>query len=939
MSNLGLTVDRGVGERAASNGAARLTILVALGAVLALPVFANAGNGEERSFVLRAGRVITADAELPWSFEPGIIVVRNGRIEAIGSDIPLPPDLPILDYQDATVLPGFVAAATSLAPQHAGDESIAAGYLAIDTFQPHADFRRDLAGGVTTVHLSPGDHRLLSGQGAIVKLGGNSDTRVLVAQADLTINLGEGVFAPPRDVTYQTPASPDVAIPPAVRQRPDSRMGQFLAIEEALAGAKLASRSTYSGLHAQALLRAWGQNLPLRMRADRAVDLLGAVAFAKRHERIGYLVGGAAAGEVAEQLISADMPLVYLLGGVRRSSPNVGTDPDTLEADVAALRQLDGVKLAFAQVQGGPLADLRLAAATVQRAGLSRRRIIEGLTRVPAETLGVAHRVGSLAPGKDADIVVWFGDPLRSSAHVHRVFIDGVVAFEAPQSGALVVRAGTIWVSGEKLIRNGAVLIEDGRITAVGHTVPHPPFARLIDAGPDAFVTPGLIDAHGHLGLENDRSAPAPALSLAMAIGADDVSDRRVARAGVTAVILSPYQASGQGSQVSVIKTTGVSRDERVVKATAGVYFDMAAKDALKVESTLRKRWNTGKKYRQKWEKFEKDLAEWKEKIAKGEKIEDVAETEEAEEAGGEADPITGTWAVTISGGPIPEPQSATMRLRLTGQEIEGRLSIPGMAEEPKVIATLEGMHISGEIQIDTGGMGYPTLEADIVEEDHMVGIVSFQGLDIDLDAQRTDKNAVEFKVVKRKTRGKGGRPLPPDLDEALEPLRAMLAGKIPAIIRVHRADQIAAALKIAEEFEVSIVLRDAESAFVHAEALKERQIGVILPPQIERWRNHRRYHQGDDLSRAGVPVAFQSDAEDGARRLPIVGLHAVERGLSADAALAGMTTNAAKMFKIDDRIGSLEVGMDGDLVIFSGHPFEAGSRVERVIINGEEVR
>ena len=938
MSNLGSTFGVSVGRRSSSVFAGRAVLFVAFCAVGA-HAQTHSSDGEARSFVLRAGRIVTADAELPWSFEPGIIVVRDGRIEAIGGDITLPPDLPVFDYPDATILPGFVAAATSLAPAHSGDESIAAGFLAIDTFQPHSDFRRELSGGVTTVHLSPGDHRLLSGQGAVVKLGGPADARVLVPQADLTINLGDPAFGPPRDVTYQTPASSDVAIPPAVRQRPDSRMGQFLAIEEALGRVQSAPPLSYGGLHGPALARAWRQNLPLRVGADRAVDLLGALAFLQRHERFGYLVGGKVAGEVADQIKQANVPLVYLLDGLRRSSPNIGTDPDALETDADALRKLDGVKLALAPARNEPLADFRLAAATAQRAGLSQKRTIEAMTRVPAEVLGVAHRVGSLSPGKDADIVVWFGDPLRSSAHVHRVYVNGSLSFEAPSSSALIVRAGTIWVNEEKRIHNGAVLIEDGRIVAAGHTVPHPPFARVIDAGPDAFVTPGLIDAHGHLGLEGDRSAPAPALSLAMAIGADDVTDRRVARAGVTAVILSPYKASGQGSQVSVIKTAGVARDKRIAKATAGVYFDMAAKDALKVESTLRKRWNTGKKYLEKWQKFEKELAEWKEKKAKGEKIEGAGETEEAKETTGEADPITGTWAVTISGGPIPEPQTATMRLKLTGEDIEGRISIPGAPEEAKVVATLDGMHISGEIQIDTGGMGYPTLEADIVEEDHMVGIISFQGFDIDLDANRTDKNAVEFKVVKRKTRGKGGRPLPPDLDEALEPLRAMLKGEIPAIIRVHRADQIAAAMKIAEEFEVSIVLRDAEGAAAHAEALKERQIGVILPQTIERWRNERRYHQGDDLSRAGVSIAFQSDAEDGARRLPFVGLHAVERGLSADAVLTAMTTGVAKMFKIDDRIGSLEVGKDGDLVIFSGHPFEPGSRVERVIINGEEVR
>ena len=78
--------------------------------------------------------------------------------------------------------------------------------------------------------------------------------------------------------------------------------------------------------------------------------------------------------------------------------------------------------------------------------------------------------------------------------------------------------------------------------------------------------------------------------------------------------------------------------------------------------------------------------------------------------------------------------------------------------------------------------------------------------------------------------------------------------------------------------------------------------------------------------------------AEDGARDLPYHVLYAVERGLSADAALTALTLDAARMYKLDDRLGTLDAGKDGDLLIFRGHPFRDGVRVERVIINGKEV-
>jgi imidazolonepropionase-like amidohydrolase len=502
-----------------------------------------------------------------------------------------------------------------------------------------------------------------------------------------------------------------------------------------------------------------------------------------------------------------------------------------------------------------------------------------------------------------------------------------------------VVRAGTIWVNQERQIRNGSILIENGRITAVDKAVPHPPFARFIDAGDDAFVAPGFIDGLGHLGLTGDRGALGPEVSLSSIVGVPDVAERRVARSGVTSVVLSPYTSSAQGSQVTVVKTGGKDRSSRVVRKTAGVIFHLRDVDPMKIGEQLTKRLEEGKKYREKWLKYEKELAEWKEKQAKGEKVDGEPEAEEAAEEEQKEDPITGTWTLTISGGPMPEPQTATMRLRLSGSNIDGRIIVPGSPEEARVVATFDGKHISGEIQMDIEGMGYPTLEADLVEEDHIVGIVSFEGMEIDLDAQRTDKEAPEFKVVKRRTRGKGGRPLPPKVDEKLEPLRAMLDKKIPAVCAVRTAAQIAAVLKVVDSFEVSVVLVGAEEAAAHAETLIEKSVGVVVPKDMVRWWNEQWYHQSDDLSRKGVSIAFQSDAEDGARALPLLGLHAVERGLSPDAALAAFTTKAAKMYKLDDDIGSLEAGRFGDLVIFSGHPFEVGSSVTRVIINGEEVR
>lgn len=913
-------------------------LFATLTGALALPSPAIA---DDNSFVLRAGRVYPVSADVPVALEPGVIIVRDGRIVLVSDDTtPLPPDLPVIDYPDAVVMPGLVSAANDLAGAHQGDESIAAGYAAIDAHRPFADYDAILAAGVTTVHLSPGPHRLITGQGAVVKLGGPRDARVLSLRSDLTVNLSESAYDPPDDVTYPLPASADVPIEPAEPQRPASRLGQVQAIHNALREVQDAGDDRKFDYHRAALARAWNDKLPWRIQTHRSADILGSLALLEKLGRDGYLVGGAEIGEVADEVRGRKVPIVYRVPRAMRSiERDLGSNPDVLDDELATLKRIFNFQVALAGAPGGPTGDLRLAAARARAAGLSEAEVLMAITLIPARILGVDNRVGSLEAGKDADLIVLSGDPLATSSHVLRAYVGGALAFEPPASHATVIHGGTIWVDDETTITGGSVLVENGKITAVGRRVPHPPYATIIDAGRDGYVTPGFIDAHGHLGFEGDTSAVGPDGDLSWIVGASGLAAQRVARAGVTTTLLAPYRAAGGGSRVAAVRTVGSDRAARLVRPTAAVYFDVRSNDPIDAGEQIRKQLESAKKYLEKWQKYEKALAEWKEKIAKGEKIEAEPTTKEVKKADGKEDPITGTWSVTVSGGPIPEPQTGTMRVRLDGDKVEGRLEIPGQPEEVKLIGTFDGKHLSGYLDVDTGGMGQPQVEADLVEPDHIVGTISFQGISIDLDAVRTDKAPVEFKITKRRDRGKGGRPLPPEVDEKLEPLRAVLEKKIPLLVEIRTAAQIAAVLDAAKEFEAGVVLLGAEDAAVHADRLAEQGIGVVAPNEVIRWETDRYYHQSDDLSRRGVPIAFHSNREDGARNLPLFAMYAVERGLSADAALAALTCDAARMFKIDDRIGALRPGMDADLVIFTGHPFEAGSKIQRVIAGGKEVR
>lgn len=906
------------------------------------------------SLVIKARRVMPVTAEGPWIIDDGVVVIRDGVIVGIGEagKVAPPPDLPVVEYRDETLLPGLVAASSDLVSAHRADEAVSGGFRAVDAFDVYGDYRLILSGGVTTVHLDSGHHRLIAGIGAVVRLGGPPKARVLREASNLDINFGDAARRPPPLQEYIFPASSDQAIQPAQRQRPDSRLGLLPGFNEALESALDVPTTAPFDYHRITLSEAIRAGMPMRIRADRAADL--ALAARVLAERKGVLVSGGEVGAVADDLRRLNIPLIYEVDlPLRRPSGNIGVDPEALEPDVGLLSRLDSVTVALSAAAGQPLSQLRLLAMTAQRAGFSERRAIEGITRTAAEILGVADRVGSLAPGKDADIVVIAGDPLETTARVRRVYIRGESVLEPPMedssarradsptgwTGPLVIRAGTIWVSPERRIANGSVLIEDGRIAAVGHRVPVPPFARIIDAGPEGVVTPGFIDALGHLGLRGDSGSLPPEARLSRIIGAADVPDLRVARAGVTTVSLTPYRSPATtGVQLCAVKTAGTTRDQRVVRDPAGVWFDVRTMDYDQAREELKNRLDAGRKYLETWKKYEKDLKEWEEKRKSGQANDATPATQE-QTSKGEEDPLTGTWQGTVSGAPLPSPQTGKIAVRLTGNTFEGRVVDPPVSIEHKIVGTFDGKALTGRIEIDTGGQGYPEFEGTLDKPDHITGTIRFMSFTVSVVGERIEKKPVEFKVTKTRTRGKDGRPLPPKVDEALEPLKALLEKKIPAVVAVSTHKQIETVVKLfVEDNQLLLTLAYAEEAEIHAAKLAEMKIGVILPPELIRTQRYLPYHQADVLSRRGVAVAFQSDAEDGARSLPSMAMYAVEHGMSADAALASLTTDAARMLGIDDRVGSLEPGRDGDVLIFDGPPLDPATRIRRVIIGGQEV-
>jgi imidazolonepropionase-like amidohydrolase len=183
----------------------------------------------------------------------------------------------------------------------------------------------------------------------------------------------------------------------------------------------------------------------------------------------------------------------------------------------------------------------------------------------------------------------------------------------------------------------------------------------------------------------------------------------------------------------------------------------------------------------------------------------------------------------------------------------------------------------------------------------------------------------------------------PPPLDLALEPLVDVLDGKRVVHHHTHRHDDILTVLRIAREFGYRVVLHHVSDAWAVADEIAEAGVpcSIILldSPGGKLEAKDIALENGAILVAAGVPTAFHTDdpITDSRVFLRMAAL-GVRAGMPRDKALEALTIVGARILELDDRIGSLTVGKDADLVVLSGDPFSVYTQVEQTWIEGRKV-
>lgn len=604
--------------------------LLGLALCAALPAAAFASAAAQQSaptsasprgvLALRAGTIHLVDEASV--IENGTVLVRGGRILAVGTEVQIPPDALVIDYgADAVLTPGFVLADSGLAQGTPSARTAEPGLLATDNFDFYARCEQPLSGGVTTAYITPSRVRLIAGQGAVVKLaGGDSPERILRAPAAVHGAINGESRATPGYWEPPVPATSDTGLGVAQRQLPRTLGGALVALRELIEAARQGEVAADFGPRAAAeLAPLLAKRLTWRLAATEQPEIRAAIALAAEYGFPLVIDDAQDAGPLAAEIAKSGAGVVYRSPfHPERGFQDRGDGPEARwpEYDVPSKLVAAGVRLAIAPSTSTNPRDLRFAAALARRGGLDEAAALRAITLGAAEILGVSARVGSIAPGKDADFAVLNGPPLDPTSSVLATWVQGELAWTPAVSSAspapaapVVVQVAELHVGDGRVLRPGELLLAGGKIAEIGERVGRPRGAQLVRG---AAAMPGIIDAFGHLGLEDSTRLPATDFKLGRIVSPGDQLDRRVARSGVTTVVMAPRGSSPTGAPVLAYKPAATKLDGLVLRDPVALRMRWSERNRAKSGEAVKAALDKAVKYQEKWLEYEKALAAWK---------------------------------------------------------------------------------------------------------------------------------------------------------------------------------------------------------------------------------------------------------------------------------------------------------------------------------------
>jgi imidazolonepropionase-like amidohydrolase len=398
------------------------TAVVTLAAVSQVPAAAA------QTIAITGGRVFPVSGPV---IEHGTVLIQNGKIAAVGTNVTIPADARRIDAAGKWVTPGLINASTQLGVAEVGLVSLTRDDIAQGRDQVAAAFNvweglntnsalfwpaRDE--GVTSVVILPGGGGLVWGQAAVVNLvdGMLSDMiiRAPVAMAAQLGNPAQG-GAQARGELF-------------MRLRELLEDAQFFANNRAAFDRAQARPFAISRKDLEALVPVVQGQLPLLVVVDRASDI-DAVLNLARDYRLRLILASVAEGwMVADRIAAAGVPV---LTGAMNNIP-INFSALAQRQENAALLRGAGVNVLLIGNAGGGdersfnVRNIKQQAGNAVAYGMSWDDALRAVTLGPAQVFGVADRLGALRPGMDADVVVWSGDPFEFSTRAEHVIVRGI---------------------------------------------------------------------------------------------------------------------------------------------------------------------------------------------------------------------------------------------------------------------------------------------------------------------------------------------------------------------------------------------------------------------------------------------------------------------------------------------------------------------------------
>jgi imidazolonepropionase-like amidohydrolase len=397
----------------------RIVISIAIALAITIPAGAQ-------TIAITGGKVYPVSGP---PIEGGTVLIVNGKIAAVGSNVAIPAGAQRIDATGKIVTPGFVNSSTQLGVQEVsqvsetrdmsarGKDNIAAAFTIWDGLNPNsvmmAPARKD---GITSFIVMP-TGGLVAGQAALLDVVPGTTTDMIIrAPVAMIAEIGD-----PQQAGVNSRGELIVKLRELLE---DTRFFQTHrnAFDRAQTRPFAASR-----LDLQAMIPVIEGRLPLVIAVDRASDIDAAMRLARDYNVKLIIGGGAEAWMVADKLAAAKIPV---LTGAMNNIP-AGFAALGQRQENAALLRKAGVQVALIGNAGGGdeeafnVRNIKQEAGNAVAYGMTWDDALRAVTLAPAQVFGVADRVGSLQPGREGNVVVWSGDPFEFTTRVEHVFIRG----------------------------------------------------------------------------------------------------------------------------------------------------------------------------------------------------------------------------------------------------------------------------------------------------------------------------------------------------------------------------------------------------------------------------------------------------------------------------------------------------------------------------------